>query len=220
MAVIRWITGGLIGAAVGVLIWVCCGYFLHREIGWVAWGVGFLVGFGVRYAAYLFDEGDASLAKGLFAALTAIGAIITAKFLLFTILVGGDDFAGLRKRAASMRYDDEALIATIASDICTGTETQGKSIPWAGPLGMPLDAAPRKNDYPPDIWRQAEARWKQLGPKEQQDRKVSWAICGTIATSLGKKPEFGETFSFYDILWFGLAIITAYKVGVGAYGDD
>ena len=62
MAAIRWLVGGLIGGATGVVIWVLIGYFAHYEVGWIAWGVGFLTGLGVRYAAYLNGE-EASLCK-------------------------------------------------------------------------------------------------------------------------------------------------------------
>ena len=36
-------------------IWVFVGYYAHREVGWIAWGIGFLAGLGLRYVAYLQD---------------------------------------------------------------------------------------------------------------------------------------------------------------------
>ena len=48
MGMIGPVIGGIFGGMVGVFIWVEVGYFTHYEVGWIAWGVGFLVGFGVR----------------------------------------------------------------------------------------------------------------------------------------------------------------------------
>ncbi len=218
MSVIRWILGGFAGAAAGILIWVLCGYFTHYEVGWIAWGVGFMVGFGVRYTAYYFDDGDPSLAKGIVASLLAVIAIMTAKGLLFTFLYGRDDGAELRNFAASIQIDDEANIAVIASELSEEAQKQGKKIAW--PPGVSLDTASRKKDFPLDIWQKAEARWNQLGPKEQQERKHNRAMLAMTLSQLGERPDPSKAYSFYDILWFGLAIITAFKVGVGTYGND
>ena len=214
---LRWVVGGLLGAAAGIAIWVLVGYFTQYEVGWIAWVVGFLVGFGVRYAAYLGDE-DASLGKGVFAALTAFGAILAAKFLVFTLLFGGNDGEALRALASQIRFDDEAMIASLADDVASETLARGQAVAW--PPGMSLEAASKREDYPPAIWQQAVVRWNQLGPNEQQKQKRERMLVAAQLASLSRGPDFGEFFSPWDLVWFGLAVITAYKIGVGTYGGD
>jgi hypothetical protein len=217
MGLIRGIVGGLIGGAAGVAIWVLVGYLSHYEVGWIAWAVGFLVGFGVRYSAHLGGQ-DASFGKGILASVIAFGAIIAAKFLVFSLLVGGDKSAEIRELASQIRVDDEAMIAGLADDIVTEATARGQTIAW--PQGVTLDSASKKSDYPPKIWQQAVARWNQLGPKGQNDQKVQRRMLASQLTSLAKRPEFGDFFSPLDLLWLGLAVVTAFKVGVGSYGSD
>jgi hypothetical protein len=50
-AITMWIIGGSIGGVLGMLAWGGIIYAADREIGWVAWGIGALVGFGVAVAA-------------------------------------------------------------------------------------------------------------------------------------------------------------------------
>jgi hypothetical protein len=78
MGMIRGIVGGLVGGVAGAAVWVLVGFLSHYEVGWIAWAVGFLVGFGVRYSAYLGGQ-DASFGKGILASVIAVGAIVTAK---------------------------------------------------------------------------------------------------------------------------------------------
>jgi hypothetical protein len=217
MGVLRWILGGLLGGAAGVLIWVLVGYFTHYEVGWIAWGVGLLVGVGVRYAAYLGDQ-EESFAQGILAAAMAIGAIFTAKFLLFSALVGGAETEGLHDVVGQMGFDDEAMIASIADEVAQEMMNQGRKLQW--PPGMSYEEATHKADYPADVWRQAEARWKQLGPQGQQERKRERVMLIAALSEATSQPDFGEFFSPWDLLWFALATITAYKTGVGTYGDD
>lgn len=113
----RWILGGLLGGAAGAAIWVIVGLVTHLEVGWIAWGVGFLTGAGLRYAAYLGGDEESQL-QGVLAAALAIVSVVAAKFL------------------------------------------------------------------------------------------VGWL------------DGFETSFGLFDLLWFGLAIITAYKIGVGSYTSE
>jgi hypothetical protein len=74
LALIRWLIGGLIGGAIGGFVWALISYLTNYEVGWIAWGVGFLVGLGVRFADHLGD-GEEGLLQGVTAAVMAIGAI-------------------------------------------------------------------------------------------------------------------------------------------------
>ncbi len=217
MSVVRCLVGGLIGGATGIAIWVLVGYFTHYEVGWIAWVVGFLTGVGIRYAAYLHNE-EASFGKAILASLMAIGAILTAKFLVFALLVGGRGDEILRQAANQMRFDDDAMIASIADDIADEAVKRGETIAW--PPGTSQETASKRDDFPTSLWQKAQARWNQLGPKGQQDQKRQRIMLAMALSEQGTRPSFGECFTPWDLLWFGLAIFTAYKVGSGTYGSD
>ena len=216
MAVIRWLVGGLIGGAAGIAIWVLVGYYTHHEVGWIAWGVGFLTGLGVRYVAFLGGE-EASFGKGLLACLMAIGAILAAKYLVFVLSVGGKGHENPFCAANQMRCDDEALIARIANDIADETINRGEKIAW--PAGISRETASKPSDFPANLWKAAQARWNQLGPNGQEQERER-LLRAMALSEQARWHGFVESFTLWDLLWFGLAIFTAYHVGNGTFGTD
>lgn len=66
-----------IGGSIGAVIWGAIAYFAHAEVGYVAWGVGGLVGFCVRMGSGDMDEGIA----GFIAAGGAVVSILAGKLL-------------------------------------------------------------------------------------------------------------------------------------------
>jgi hypothetical protein len=215
MGMMRWIIGGLIGGLIGTIAWVLIGYFLHAEIGWIAWGIGLLVGIGVRYGAYQSGH-DESFAQGIVAGALAIGVIVCSKYLLYTLLVGSVASSELEKLKAEV-VNDESMVASIASEISEERENKGIAVKW--PAGLSAEDAVNKADYPADIWTEAEGQWKALSPAEQQQRKdhQSAALAAFLEAAT---PPFSEMFSPWDLLWFGLATFTAFRVGIGAVGND
>ncbi len=213
---IRWMLGGMAGGAVGIIIWVLVGYSSNYEVGWIAWGVGFLVGVGVRYAAYLVDQ-EESEAQGFLAGAIAIGSIVAAKYILYLMVVNSSAAAELRETAQSIHFDEESMIASVADEIVQNRMRQNIPVPW--PPGMTLESASRQADYPPRIWREAAARWNQMSPIEQEEKRSRLRLMAEALISIST-PSFKEYFSPWDLLWFGLATVTAYKIGVGTYGED
>ncbi len=57
-------------------------HFANMEIGWIAVGIGFLVGISVRLAAHRFDI-DESPTLGVYAAAVAVGSIALAKYGIY-----------------------------------------------------------------------------------------------------------------------------------------
>lgn len=216
----RWVVGGLIGAAAGIAIWVLVGHFTHYEVGWIAWGIGFLVGLGVRYAAHLGGE-DASLAKGLFSAALALVAVLTAKFLVFSLLVAGTakDRETVQQLGKEMLAKDGPAIAVIAREVAAQEAKQGKAVAW--PAGVTAATAKKESDFPEKIWSTAMLRWLDTGtPQEREQKKQRWMTSMTLSEIGKRPPDFGDSFSPFDLLWLGLAVVTAFRVGTGSYGSD
>lgn len=56
---------------------------------------------------------------------------------------------------------------------------------------------------------------------------IKWVICGAIGAELAdadlgefKQRMFQQSFSPFDFLWFGLAALTAYRVGSGTANNE
>jgi hypothetical protein len=212
----KWIIAGAIGGLVGGAIWAGISYATNYEIGWIAWGVGLLVGVCVRVSAGEHEEG---FAPGLTAAVVAIVAVLGGKYAAYSM------------QAASVRgeilpvlaVDADDVIMSFADEIVHEREERGQTV--AFPAGKSVDTATSQADYPPDVWQQASQKWQAIGPAEQEKKlaerreeiKQWMSVMGNALV-----PPFSETFSLFDALWFFLAAGTAYKLGHGniASSDD
>ena len=216
MGLIRGLIGGMIGGAIGIAIWVAVGHFANYEVGWIAWGVGFLVGVGVRYAAFLGGE-DESFGFGLLSAAMAIGALVLAKYILYLLVLinfSSELEADFAKHGIA---SDESMIAMTADELIEEIEDRGGRVRW--PLGKSAETAERPSDYPPDIWRQAKEKWFAVDA-EVRDKKKAELRKQLVGILQSLRPEFASFFSPWDLLWFGLATFTAFRVGDGSYGED
>lgn len=83
-AITMWILGGSIGGVLGMLAWGGIIYAADREIGWVAWGIGALVGFGVGVTAG--DNGGEL--SGIIAVVISLLSIFAGKVFGYWLLLG------------------------------------------------------------------------------------------------------------------------------------
>lgn len=83
------ILGALVGAVIGAAIWGGIAAATGFEIGYVAWGIGGLVGFGARYA------GGRGQTCGIVCAVLALLSIFGGKMFAVQIVLGqhSDEFA-------------------------------------------------------------------------------------------------------------------------------
>jgi hypothetical protein len=86
MNAIRWIAAGSIGGLVGAFVWAAIVYFAHAEVGWIAWGIGFVVGICVRFSAG--EEQEGAFPGGV-AILISAASILFGKYLAAVMLLGG-----------------------------------------------------------------------------------------------------------------------------------
>lgn len=163
MTFLRCVLGGLIGGVIGILIWVFVGYFAHRQVGYIAWAVGFLFGVPVRYGAYLGDQ-DEGFGQGILAGFLSLGSIVTAKYILMILVVGAAHREVRRLVAEQLPQDDEAIISSFADEIAQKMIERGRPVRW--PPGKTLEEAAREADYPAPIWKQAKAQWDGLSAQE------------------------------------------------------
>src|SRR5690606_15610516 len=110
--------------------------------------------------------------------------------------------------------------AGMADEIAAEEMDQGRPVAW--PPGMDYEHASRQADYPPAIWTQAQSRWDQLGEDARQEMRRERIELAAMLGDVARGPSFAAMFSPWDLLWFGLATVTAFRIGVGSYssGDD
>lgn len=202
---LKWLAGGLAGGAIGAMIWAAIGYSIDYEIGWIAWGVGLLAGLGVRAGA----KDDVGVAPGLVAVVAAVLGILLGKFVVVTLIVQGMGAGG------PVEDTQFLVVRDMADEIAYEWEEQGRPLNW--PPGMSVDVAYEREDYPADLWAEAELRWTSLPPEQQQDlirqyqenlAMIPGALIGFVFVA--------SLFSPWNLLWFGLASVTAFRVGSGA----
>lgn len=205
--------GAVVAGAVGAALWAFVALAFNLEIGWLAWGVGGLVGLGARLGA----RGHAGLISGSIAAAVAIGAILAGKFIVVTIVVG-------TVQLAEAVADDNAMweqtaIGDLADGIAGERMMAGEQLDW--PAGMDLELAIEPEDYPPGIWDEAAGRWDET-PEDERAAHIA-----------GVRAEFDELMDSFrqegvassiellDYVFFGLALVTAFGLGSGGrFGDD
>jgi hypothetical protein len=201
----RWALGGLVGGAVGALIWAAMAYFLEVEVGWIAWLAGVLVGVGVRIAAQ--DERPAE--AGWIAAAIALLAIAAGKYAAVELAISQIAWAD------ELQITSDQAIASIATEIATERGVRDEVVRAMGEAEGegPADL---EQLFPPDIWREARGRWERLGPEGQRSKveeieeaalQAQEAVKGLV-----RREGFLASFSAYDILWALLAIGSAFKI--------
>ena len=207
--IVRWSVAALVGGLIGAAIWAGITYFTGYEVGWIAWGIGFVVGGAVRVGAGT----HVGAGPGVVAVVGAIAALLVGKYAAVHLLVshelGSSDLVVVTT---------ESMQVSIADDVVEEWESQGKTLNW--PPGQSVETAESAAQYPPDVWAEAQTRWNAIPPAEQtkqmDERKELIASMTGAFQELATREGFKESFSPIDFLFFGLAIFTAFKLGSGA----
>jgi len=221
---LKLVAGGVLGGLVGAAIWAAISHSTGYEIGWIAWGVGGLVGFGVRLLGSSemasFDRATRQrvvrkvpamppLVAGLVAAVIAIGAVAAGKYATLHLAVS-------QALQAPDVGDTETILSGIADQIVLEREEAGKQVTF--PPGKDFDSAAKQEDYPPDIWKEAELRWASLGPEDREawlaERSEQARAFYDAMGGAGGAALLVSSFGLFDLLWFGLAGWTAFKLGM------
>ena len=221
MSGFKWLIGGLVGGAIGAAIWVAVGYGLQREVGWIAWGIGFLVGAGVRAAA----GEEVGMGPGIVAGATAVVIVLVAKFMVAHLLVE-NALSNALANVTEVRVTDEDMIGAYATELAEEIEAGGGTVAW--PPAAQLEDTPVRARFPQDLWAKAQAKWQAVPAAQKEEERVAKQeeiqgfrdeLIDTMAES-AREETFKASFGPLDLLWFGLAAFTAFKLGSGLASDD
>ena len=207
----RGIFGGALGGLVGAVIWAGISSVTGYEIGWIAWGVGGLVGLGCVWAS----KGQGNL-LGSVAVVITILSILAGKYFAVEFSIRneiGSEQGVLQSALAEIR-DDEVTISYLADQIIEERQAMGDVIQW--PAGVNPDEATRQSDYPPAIWSRALSTWEAMSPEEREEYRGQLAeqIQAGVQAFFSDVSASGFLNSFgpMDLLFFGLAVATAFKI--------
>jgi hypothetical protein len=205
------IFGGLAGLA-GAALWAAISYGTGYEVGYVAWAIGGLVGFACAKGS---ERGGSRV--GLTAVVITILSIAAGKYLAVELQVkkqlGGVE-ATFQEEVAKLQNEDY-LISYLADDVAAEKQEAGEDLQW--PEGVnPEEGGAGPADYPADVWASALEQWEALSPDQQEEfrtvleGRVREGVEGyyqAVATA-----GFTGSFGVLDLLFFGLAIATAYRI--------
>lgn len=214
----RAVIGGLIGGAIGALAWAGVVVFTGYEVGWIAWGVGGLVGYGVAKGNE--DGARSSTAAGTLAVVIAALAIVAGKYAGIQSVMPSDD--EIMAMFTANFESEEYLISYVADEVVAEYVAAGLGVDW--PAGVDPSQAAYEVDYPADVWAEADARWAARSEQERTDFRAA-REAETMASVSESMPEiraalvgggFAGSFTPMDLIFFGLAMVTAFGVGSGA----
>ena len=212
---VKGLAGAAIGGLAGALVWTLIGYFLNVEVGWIAWGIGALVGFGMATGA----EDNTSAVTGVIAAVIALVTIAGGKFAVVYLQVDKALTESMESGEGKLTMDDVKI--ALADEVVEEFTQEGKKVAW--PEGMTLEAARGQADYPKDVWAEAEKRFTEMPEADRESMlasmKESQAQFMATYASEFRAQGFQNSLSPWDALWAFLALGTAFKLGSGA-GED
>lgn len=214
----RSLSYGVVAGGIGALVWAAIAYLANYEVGWVAWGIGWLVGSAVAIGNA--DGSRAPASAGAIAVFLAALAVLGGKYgTAWAMVPHGESLVDTL--ATSYFDDEEFLISYVADDVVVEFQADGRTLTW--PAGANRVEPTSKLDYPTDVWAEAARRWSTLsGPQRTAFREAREAsFRGVVTENLPDlrrgfvRAAFLDSFAPLDLLFVGLAVFTAFRVGSG-----
>lgn len=203
----KGLAAGVAAGVGGAVVWALIAYFTGYEIGWLAWGIGAAVGAAVAWGS------RNSPAMGVAAVVISVLAILAGKYITVEIILAKEKQTA-NQGVAQQILNDEYVISWLADEIISVYQEQGIAVNW--PEGVNPEEVSSRADYPADVWQAAAAKWNSMSAEEkeafrQNVRQQAEANIAMYASGLRKEGFLGS-FGVIDIIFFGLAIVTAYKI--------
>lgn len=163
-AVMLWTLGGIAGGFLGGGLWWVIAYATGWNVWYLSVLTGTFVGAGVRLGAAQYE----GWMPAVTAVVIAIVAIFLSKFTLnYTVYF--DDMPGLggsMSHVASLAEED-VLVDFATTVVGEEYRKQGKPIEHPRLDEEDFDDYSEKGMLNPELWKEAETRWKAMPPQEQ-----------------------------------------------------
>jgi len=195
------IIAGAIAAIVAGVIWGAIAAFTGREVGYVALGVGILVGFAV-----IKMTPERSAKVGLIAAVLALLGLFVGKMLAV-------EWGATPEVAKSFETNQAVLAQAVFEDMAAKGEVDKDLAEWMKNSTEDEEAPAELQPKLEELSKEVVKRVDNMTPEEKKAlamRKAKEAVA-----SIGYVERIKETASPYDILWILLALGAAWKMGTG-----
>lgn len=203
----KGLTAGIVAGLAGAFAWALIAYFTGFEIGYLAWGIGALVGAAVGWGT------KGTPTNGVIAVAISIVAIMGGKFMAVQFSIS-NEMETIDQDIALQMENEEFILSWLAGGIIYEIQEQGNTVQW--PAGVDPDEASAKEDFPPEIWNATETVWAEMTDDEKEEFRgdVKDQINANIQViaAMASKEGFLSSFGLFDAIFFFLAIGTAYKV--------
>jgi hypothetical protein len=196
-------TAGLIAAILGALAWAAIVYAARLEIGYLAWGIGGLVGFAVAWGT----RGGGAAAAVLAVLLTVV-SIAGGKYLAAQWIVNKDIDQLIQDQPTE--WSEEYTISFMADEVLEARALAGQ------PAVGDDFSGEAESDYPADVWAEARKRWDAMdqagrdgyaqGRRDEFDSNLS-EIRREAAMA-----AFTADLGVIDIVFFVLGVATAWQI--------
>lgn len=211
MNLIGGIVAGAIAGILGAALWAAIAYYGNIEIGWIAWGIGALVGFAVT----LGSKGG-GVAPAAIAVLITVVSLCGGKYLAVYSSVNQMDALGAFD---AIEITGEDYVATVVGEEVVRKIAAGEAIAFRNGIRT-HEEVEDVSDYPQAMVDTAIAKWEGMSSEEQEAYKTSESEkiksqLSEIKSSIAAE-GFKRSFGGMDILFFLLGVFSAGKI---AYSD-
>lgn len=191
----RAIIAGAAASVIGGGAWALIAVLGNLEVGYVAWGIGFLVGWAMMRSTDYRGSTPAATA----AALAAVG-LISGKLLIVELMTGGrlvEEVTSTPELMEQAAFFDLQVTNGWSDSVLQGLSTLGET-----------DTIP---DVLWDVMRTEMGRHANEAPVAERERMAS-AFAEAMVADVGLVERIRSQLSPYDLLWFGLALTTAWRM--------
>lgn len=189
------ILAGLGAALIGAIIWTAVVGFTGYEVGYIAWALGGMVGFGMSHATSRRDSSAAAAAATL-----ALVGLLLARVMIGEFVLGSSGIDEVLE-------DDELMTQAAALDL----QFTGGFPP---DLQARYDAIPVNDTLSDAIWEEmlvaARAHLELLS--EQEKVEIAEQFTGMALVQAGMVGRVTAQMGAFDLLWIFLAVSTAWSM--------
>lgn len=196
---------GVVAAILGGVVWAGIVTGTGYEVGYVAWGVGLIVGLAVAAGSPSPGVGHGLTAAGLAAA-----GLLLGKVLIYSWAMPG-------LVAKEFSNDPEMSAAAIEVMVARDPSLDPELKAWYDNQDPAAYTEEQDNVYIAKLNELITTRAAQMSEDEHKAAVKDFANL-TLA-ALPMETRMSIAFSPWDLLWFGLALFTAFRIGCGATGN-
>lgn len=201
--------GGVIGGGIGAAIYAMVTQATEFEFVYLVWIIGLCTGAGVAAVA----KGYRGVITGVISVMIALVAFVGGRVWAISMIMDRV-VEQVSKSEDAEPFTEEDVMISLADTVVAEWSAAGKALKW--PAGMTVENAVEANDYPPEVWQEATARWggmtqTQKGAyfKQMESRRVQ------AAKDYGTFALFFMTIGIFHIIGLVVVGAAAWKVGAG-----